>query len=160
MRKLTYAAVALMLGAFVVSTTSCEKRKANRETTSAEDNDLAESLFDDLLSNVEESQGEELEGEGKTFTAEHTFGDCATVTIDGLGTGTWPKTLTIDFGSTNCTGDDNKNRRGSIVAVYSGPYREAGSSVTITPTNYHVNDHHVEGLGLAMGRPMGTAPLG
>ena len=126
-------------------TSGCGKRKDNRSTTSAEDNDLAESLFDDVFKNVEESQGEELEGEGKTFNAEHTFGDCATITIDGLGTETWPKTLTIDFGSTNCEGDDGKTRRGSITAVYSGPYRTAGTSITITTNNYYVDDHHVDG---------------
>ena len=123
----------------------CEKRQANRETTSAEDNDLAESLFDDVFKNVEEAQNEELEGDGKTYAVEHTFGDCATITIDGLGTDVWPKTLTLDFGETYCEGDDGKMRRGVITAVYSGPYRTSGSTVTITPTNYFVNDNNVAG---------------
>lgn len=136
--------LALLLLVAVAISSGCGKRKANRETTSAKDDNIAETMFDDVFKNVEEAQDEELEGEGKTFTAEHTFGDCATIDINGA-TGEWPKTLSIDFGTTGCEGSDGKVRKGVITAVYSGPYRETGSTVTITPSNYYVDNYLVEG---------------
>jgi hypothetical protein len=51
------------------------------------------------------------------------------------------RTLTLDFGPTNCLCADSRYRRGQITAVFSGPYRQAGAVVTINYTNYFVNDN-------------------
>ncbi|HYE79565.1 MAG TPA: hypothetical protein VEI97_16380 [bacterium] len=51
------------------------------------------------------------------------------------------RTLTIDFGPTNCRCRDGRFRRGIIRAVFNGPRRAPGSSVTITRHNYFVNDN-------------------
>ncbi len=51
------------------------------------------------------------------------------------------RTLTLDFGPTNCLCPDGRYRRGVITAVFSGPYRQAGAVVTINRTNYFVNDN-------------------
>ena len=41
--------VPLLVISSMLLTTSCEKRKLNRQTTTAEDNALAEDLFDDVF---------------------------------------------------------------------------------------------------------------
>ena len=64
------------------------------------------------------------------------LGTCGTRTYDAA-----TRTLTIDFGPTNCLCLDGRYRRGQIIAVFSGPYRQAGATVTINRTNYFVNDN-------------------
>ncbi|RSK49560.1 hypothetical protein [Hymenobacter rigui] len=67
-------------------------------------------------------------------------GSCVTRTYDAA-----TRTLTLDFGTTNCVGPNGVARRGKIVAVFSGPYRQAGSTVTITLVNYFRNDNQHTG---------------
>ena len=73
-------------------------------------------------------------------------GGCATIAITPFDTITWPKTVTIDFGATNCEGQDGKYRRGIISATVSGWYRDSLTVVTIVPQNYFVNDYKVDGI--------------
>ena len=140
-----YGWIALVAILFIFA--SCEKSKLNRATTSSEDNELAENMFNDVFKVVEETaQEEDLEGEGKTERMERSFGSCATVTIDPpLPDQTFPKTITIDFGTSGCTGDDGRVRTGKIVAVMSGLYREEGTVIDVTPDNYTVNGYSVNG---------------
>lgn len=52
------------------------------------------------------------------------------------------RTLTIDFGPTNCLCIDGRTRRGQLTAVFSGPrFGAPNSSVTITRQGYFVNDN-------------------
>jgi len=67
---------------------------------------------------------------------------CATVTRD---TTTTPRTITIDYGTTNCLCADGRFRRGVVVISYTGQRRQAGSSFSVAFTNYFVNDHAVTG---------------
>ncbi len=76
-------------------------------------------------------------------TSGTTIGGCATVTNDSVGA---IHTLTIDFGTSNCTCLDGKNRRGKIIVTYTGRYKDAGSTHTITYNNYFVNDNQLSGL--------------
>jgi len=70
---------------------------------------------------------------------------CATATITPFDLVTWPKTVVIDFGTVNCTGSDGNRRRGKITAVFSGPYLDSNTVITVTLTNYYHNDYHVQG---------------
>lgn len=127
-----------------MSTTSCKRYKLNRSTTSSEDNNLAEVGFSDLQKVVEDAVKENDLEEQKSLSGFKQMYSCASVTITPTDT-TFPKTITIDFGSTNCTGSDGRERKGSITAVITDYYRNPGSTITITPSNYHVNDYKVEG---------------
>ncbi len=64
------------------------------------------------------------------------YGTCATRTYDAAS-----RTLTIDFGPTNCLCPDGRYRRGKIVVVFTTetPTRHAGAIVT--RENYFVNDN-------------------
>ena len=132
---------------------SCKKDKnevvnngapsVNNETTSAQDNSISQNLFDDIKKVVEET----VNDEGQAGKSPYFFGACASVTIlpAWIDTTTWPKVMTIDFGTTNCLGNDGINRRGKLVITLTGRYRNAGSVLTVQPQNYYINNYLVEG---------------
>lgn len=69
--------------------------------------------------------------------------DCnVIITLDTAGTN---KTITIDWGTSNCTCNDGKSRRGKLVATFTGSYFAQGTVITHTPVDYYVNDNKVEG---------------
>jgi hypothetical protein len=70
---------------------------------------------------------------------------CASASITPFDYVTWPKTVVIDFGTVNCTGSDGNRRRGKITAVFTGPYLDSNTVITVTLTNYYHNDYHVQG---------------
>jgi hypothetical protein len=129
---------------------SCSKDDNNNNDAyleSARDESTADYLFSDVFNQVDLATRQlenELFGPGnpKSFSD----GGCATTYITPFDTITWPKTVTIDFGETNCEGADGKYRRGVISALITGRYRDSLTVVTITPDNYFVNDYKVEGL--------------
>ena len=125
----------------------CKKDKTvvvDSSTTSAKDNSTAENFFGDIKRVVEEAVNDE--GQSSKSSA-YSFGNCATVSINPawIDTLTWPKVLTIDFGTTNCTDVYGINRRGKLVVTITGRYVNSGSVLTVQPQNYFVNDIKVEG---------------
>ncbi|MEY4289015.1 MAG: hypothetical protein RLZZ30_1103 [Bacteroidota bacterium] len=64
------------------------------------------------------------------------------ITIDTTGS---VKTVTVDYGSSNCDCNDGKTRRGKIVTTFTGPYHAQGTIITHTPVDYYVNDIKIEG---------------
>lgn len=64
------------------------------------------------------------------------------ITIDTTGI---LKTVTVDYGSTNCDCNDGKTRRGKIVTTYTGFYHAQGTIITHTPVDYYVNDIKIDG---------------
>lgn len=69
-------------------------------------------------------------------------GSCATVTWDSTAL---PRKVTIDFGTINCLCKDGINRRGKMIIIHTGKYREAGSSHTITFDSFYEDDNKIEG---------------
>lgn len=69
---------------------------------------------------------------------------CYTITITPLDLITFPKTVTIDFG-TGCLCRDGKTRKGQIITVFTNSLRTSGSRATSTFDRYYVNNVHVEG---------------
>jgi hypothetical protein len=64
------------------------------------------------------------------------------ITIDTTGT---LKTVTVDYGSTNCDCNDGKTRRGKIITTFTGFYHAQGTIITHTPVDYYVNDIKIDG---------------
>jgi hypothetical protein len=129
---------------------SCRKDKdvdVDNSTQSSKDNGDAENIFLDIKKVVEEAVDDEGQtakfgNEGKAYT----FGACATVnTVPAWGNPTFPKTMTIDFGPTNCTGYNGVNRRGQLIITITDHYRNAGSVLTIQPQNLYINDVRIDG---------------
>ena len=61
-----------------------------------------------------------------------------------MDTTTWPKTLTINFGTSNCLCADGNLRRGIITAVFTGQYRKPGTVISIYLSNYYHNNNFVQ----------------
>ncbi|MBV8255155.1 MAG: hypothetical protein JO154_21315 [Chitinophaga sp.] len=69
---------------------------------------------------------------------------CPSWSIDNVGPG-WPKTVSINFGTSCASALTGRVRAGVINAVFSGPLLLAGSTVTVTFDNYKVNGLPVTG---------------
>jgi hypothetical protein len=126
-----------MLAAVILS--SCNKN--NDDLGAPQDASKAEFFFNDV-NNI----SDEACNTGDLITIKSMNGvmsGCATVTLDTLA---MPHTCTIDFGSANCLCTDGKYRRGMINVSFTGRYRDAGTTITITPANYFVNDNQVIGV--------------
>lgn len=119
---------------------SCQKEKDN-DYSSANDNALAERMYSDMESISDQAADGNLIS-FKNGIDQTIMGTCATITHDTTVT---PHVLTIDFGTTNCTCNDGRKRRGKILVSYSGRYREQGSVHTITTDGYYVDDYKVDG---------------
>ncbi|WP_143304555.1 hypothetical protein [Chitinophaga vietnamensis] len=69
---------------------------------------------------------------------------CPSTLLDITSPLTWPKTVTIDFG-TSCSDNMGTIRSGKLVATFSAPLFAPNSSVKVVLNNYKVNGIPVEG---------------
>lgn len=135
--------IVLLLFSGSVIIYSCTKFKENRTTTTSADENLSEIAFNDIYKIVNETAVDESSNKS---TNVYSFGNCATVTVDpAWPDSTFPKTVTIDFGTTNCTGYDGRNRRGVIKYNISDRYRNIGCVISVSPQDFYINDYKVEG---------------
>lgn len=133
----------MMLAGLMISFSSCKKWKLNRDTTTSEDQAIAESITNDIFDNVDDAAKQNDDVVGKAGI-QSSFSTCAVITVDTTAGTLFPVTITIDFGD-SCVGNDGKTRSGMIVAVVTGHYRDAGTTITITPDNYSVNGYAITG---------------
>ena len=119
---------------------SCKKDKSDKDQLAAQNNSDAENVFSDVFKQVDIVAKDTTLGvsTGTLIT------DCATVTISPIGS-TYPKTITIDYGTTNCEGTDNRFRRGKIIATTTGKYRDSLTTITVSFDNYYFMDNKVFG---------------
>lgn len=142
-KSIKLTGIFLLVFAFCLQ--SCSKRKANRSTVTSQDFAMMENSFNDIFKVTEDAlKDNDLEKSSSGLSA---FGSlCATVTVSpAFPDTTFPKTVTIDFGSTNCTDNYGTNRRGIITATVSGYYRTPGTVISVTTQNFYHNDNKVEG---------------
>lgn len=129
----------------VVTLESCKKRKANRSTITSQDNAAVEAAFNDVFKITEDAL-KDNNLEKSMYSLKSIGANCATVNVNPpFPDTTFPKTITVDFGASNCTDNYGVNRRGMITIVVTGKYRTTGSVISITTQNYYVNDNKVEG---------------
>jgi hypothetical protein len=137
----------------VVGLVSCKKNKLNKQTTSSEDNTIAESMFDDIFNITDrfDDTEDDVAGSNKTYywpddtTYVHMLYSCLEITKQFIDSATFERTITFDFGTTGCTTIGGRVRKGKIIAHRIGKHREGGSSTVITPDGYVVDDYAVEG---------------
>ncbi len=140
MKKITLAFTVMMAALLMFS--SCKKENNTDNDFSAVEADaFAENTFDNVTNLTDEAYS--LSTNGHFKSSDNIFlGDCATVTLD---TTTFPYELIIDFGDTNCLGNDGRYRRGKIIVSFTGRYWHPGTIITTTFDEYYVNDNQVEG---------------
>ncbi|HTL81270.1 MAG TPA: hypothetical protein VL651_06180 [Bacteroidia bacterium] len=124
---------------------SCRRETEDNDTNTAGDNAFAESAFNDVT-NISDEAG--YTGTLSNYRLANSEGiiasSCATITFDSANTAN-QDTIHINFGTTDCTCNDGRTRRGEIIVFYSGRYRDSASTHTITFNDYYVNDNHVMG---------------
>jgi hypothetical protein len=158
--RVAVAAAALFLAVFLFS---CQKESSvnNNQAVSEEDavsyseeSTEAEASYDDvqdisMIAADEEgivSAARNSNDASRPFPFLHLrlrIGDCAQVTVTP-DDGSYPKTVTIDFGD-GCKGRDGKFRKGAIILHFTGPIRTPGSVLTITLRDFYIHRVHIEG---------------
>lgn len=129
----------ITLAAVVLTFTSCKKKERESLKTTATDNAIAEASFNDVYKQVDMSAREQATG------LKLLDWSCATITVSPADTFTFPKTITVDFGTNGCTGADGILRSGKIIYTMTGKYRTPGTVITVTLDNFHRNGDLIEG---------------
>jgi hypothetical protein len=127
-----------MLLVQLIGIQACKKRDQKpADANSAKDAAIADNAFSGIWKHLAKtvSDSTQLRAAGTP-----------TITITPLNPSVWPKTVVLNFGSTNMLCYDFVNRRGSITAIFSGLYTDSGTVITITPNNYYHNDYKIQGV--------------
>jgi hypothetical protein len=149
MRKQILIRLCMVSAAVVLSVTGCKKDNeeeqelplTDQDGTSATENAIADAAFTDVANIADEAASGTL-STYRSVNAERVLTSCATLTIDTVAN---PHLITIDFGATNCLGNDGNYRRGKILVSFSGHYKDSGSTHTISFDNYFVNNNQILG---------------
>lgn len=88
-------------------------------------------------------------GDGVSIGLDSVDNKCFVVTISPRDRGVFPKTVTINFGATECVGKDGKRRKGKIITVYSAPMVTPGATATTRFDGFFVNGVKIEGTHIA-----------
>jgi hypothetical protein len=127
-----------------ISIWGCKKDKTDKDQQAALDNSTAENAFNDVFNQIDKAAKQTTQSGAQKVMQLDSVG-CATLTITPFDTFTFPKTLIIDFGTSNCLCIDGRFRRGKIISILSGKYRDSSTVISTTLNQYYVNDYHVEG---------------
>lgn len=149
-KSLIKSSLILLSGMLILG--SCGKTLTD-SIQSAEDSALAEGTYNDVHQMTDEAATGSMSSY-KTEKDASSLSACANITNDSIST---PHVLTIDFGPVNCTCADGRNRRGKVIVSYTGRYRDAGSTHTITFDNYYVEDNHIMGTKTVTNMGLNTA---
>lgn len=130
--------IQLFVLAFTVSaiTLSCRKNQDKNDATEiAQQSSLAQKSINDLSV----MSAEAINGAFVTFAA-----TCANITYDTAGVA---KTITINYGTTDCTCADGKLRRGIVKITTTGVFNGIGAAnmYKYSTTGYYVNDYLIVG---------------
>lgn len=131
-----FALAALLLVAF----TACnnERNTWDGEITSTVDQTFVDSEFNSIRNMVDTEGTADTAIYGKVTETSGIF--CATAVTSVSITGSTSARLTIDFGTgSNCL--DGRLRSGRLIAEFNGKWKDAGSTVTITPDGYTVGGY-------------------
>ena len=144
LRTISSATAMFVTAACLVTLIACHKTKNddNEDTGYATEHATLEKTFSDAQSISDEAGTSGSLTNYKMIGGATILSSCATVTND---TSVSPHKLTIDFGAANCLCTDGIYRRGKILVSYTGRYKDAGHTHTISFDNYYVNDNGVTG---------------
>lgn len=140
----------LMITAMIVLTfSSCKKDSALIDQTSidlADDDAVTDAVYEDVFNTADnasiiiDQMGKSGDANSETVVTD----SCPSITVTHPLGATWPKIITIDYG-TGCTGFNDNTRSGKIMIEVTGPRLAVGSKRTITFLNYFFNNIKVEG---------------
>ncbi len=124
---------------------ACNRQTVTDDTaTITNDDSAAENAFYDMKT-ASDAAGTEATSNTKSIEKGLKGDSCVTVKVIDFDTVTKKGKIQLDFGSTNCTCKDGKQRRGKIEVEYKGEKNLVGTEVIYTADQYFVNDHGVSG---------------
>ena len=135
---------------FTVALYSCSKDDKNSTPTPTEDDKTlamttvkvnTDALYDDVSMEVLQVN---TEG-GLTSQPSGAEQTCAAISISPSDPAVWPKTVTIDYGTTGCTGINGYVRKGKIIYTLNKKLMLTGAVLNISFDNYTVNGYKLEG---------------
>jgi hypothetical protein len=133
----------------VLSLTSCKKDSSLNDQASidlADDDAVTDAVFEDVFNTADnasiiiDQMGKGVDAISETFVTD----SCPAITVSHPANASWPKTVTVDYG-TGCSGFNDNTRSGKIMIEVTGPRLTVGSKRTITFVNYFINNIKVEG---------------
>lgn len=132
----SYSLLTLFLFGFSLLYLSCNRNDWDGDLYTSVDHSLAESEFSSVGNLIDYEARSNADILGKTTGTDGFYCPAATITPTINGNNA---TLLIDFGTgTNCL--DGRLRSGTLTAEFQGKWKDAGATVTITPSNYTVTN--------------------
>ena len=129
-----FATILTVLLAF----SACEKNEVNTIT----DEDLATSEDATTALNLFQDTEDEVDYEIETRDPSD---NCPTITVSP-DDGSFPRTITIDYGTDGCIGLHGRTRRGLIIVTLTDSLRNPGAVRTVTFDNFFVDDAQLQGV--------------
>jgi hypothetical protein len=136
-----YSFLLLLLAVVCCAVAACQKNTDTEPTEitlgekqTAKDYSTSENLFAEAYQIVDMEAQKQPTLNGFTREVSLDVRACPNVTLTPSGS-TFPKTLTIDYG-TGCTTSSGKTASGKIIAVFSGKTRLLGGTVSMTFQNF------------------------
>jgi hypothetical protein len=117
------------------TTYSCKKPQETDivDAASVEDNSIAEKHYDAMFDEVDDAAAASgIGSRGKKYT----------ISLDTMNSS---KVMTLDYGDSNVLCDDGVCRRGKIIVSWTGRYRDNGTVIQITTSNFYQNDIKIDG---------------
>ncbi|MEO5571324.1 MAG: hypothetical protein ABIT08_02565 [Bacteroidia bacterium] len=158
-KLIPHSLLSMAIAALII--TGCKKNDTTVEDYTADsagmyDQSVADMSYDDAGNVADE--GVEARTSATPIPEENLIQtSCATVTIDTMVN---PHTAAIIFSGTTqnpCLGKDGNYRSGEIDITWTGRYRDAGSTHTITFNNYYLNFNKIEGTKTVTNNGYNTA---
>ena len=140
MNKKLILSIALV-AATTVFISGC-KKFVHQNIKAASNSSVAISTFNDVFEQLNAAVDSSLDAKTVTnWTMNGTL--CTDVTLSSLGS-TFPKTLTIDYG-TGCIGTDGISRSGKIIAVFDGNFQDESTVLKVSFDDFTNGQYSVAG---------------
>jgi hypothetical protein len=119
--------------------TSCV-RERDVDTSISEDQTMGQFIYSNAIDIAEDAA---TKNTGDLLGNYKTRGFCASIVHDKLSN---PKTIVVDFGTTNCLNQDGRRRNGKLLISYTGAsFKDGGQSAKIQFDQYSVDGYQVFG---------------
>jgi hypothetical protein len=137
MKTINKISILLLFMAVTMVYSGCSKADRDNDTdlSSSNDNATAEVTFAAMANTI---------GEVVDSLPQVRLASCVEYTLVPTDSVTFPKTLTINYGTLNCASADGSMRRGTIVATLSGKYRDSMTTINITTQNFYYNSYLIQ----------------
>jgi hypothetical protein len=141
-------AILMIAALFLLSFSSCLKDSSSMDQTSvdlADDNAVSDLAFDDVFNTVDNAslimENQMGISKGLLESGSVLADSCPLITISS---GVFPKTITIDYG-TSCSGYYGTTRSGKIIVTVTDKRTVLNATRTVTFDNYKFNGIKIEG---------------